>query len=180
MSRAEGNNEAKFKEINDKTNLLRLVLSGLAFRLKADVSKQYIQKVREWLAFYLANEKRSYLLGDKALRFVLLALSGISARINLSDEETYKLFLDSFPRTVNWPDAIDLIDELGIFLERSELIQDYDNKPFIREFIDALHDYGKAIVEVGVTCDQFTVSVGAQTEGFKEIFDNIMAGMEDF
>lgn len=99
--------------------------------------------------------------------------------MNLSDEETFKLFLDSFPRTANWPDVLDLIDELGVLFERSHVIREYDNKPFVRDFIDALHDYANANIELGLTCDSFTLSGSIQTEGLKELFDHIMTGMVD-
>lgn len=103
----------------------------------------------------------------------------MSLRVNLSDEETFKLFLDSFPRTANWPDVLDLIDELGVLFERSHVIREYDNKPFVRDFIDALHDYANANIELGLTCDSFTLSGSIQTEGLKELFDHIMTGMVD-
>jgi hypothetical protein len=162
---------------------LRLVLSGFAFRLKGEVSAQYLKAARDWVYGELQKPSKSFevlhALDDKLLRFAAFSLNGISMRLNLSEEETYKLFLDSFPRTANWPDAVDLIDELGILAERARMIREYDNKPFFREFIDALHDYAKANIELGLTCESFTLSGSFQTEGLKELFDHIMTGMVD-
>ena len=183
ITRNDGQDQAKLKEINDKSNLLRLFLSGFAFRLKGEVSAQYLKAGRDWIYKELQKPSKQFdllqALDQKLLRFAAFALNGISLRVNLSEEETFNLFLDSFPRTANWPDALDLIDELGVLVERMRLIREYDNTPFFRAFIDALHDYAKANIEVGLTCESFTLSGSFQTEGLKELFDHIMTGMVD-
>lgn len=77
------------------------------------------------------------------------------------------------------PDGADLVDEIGIMLSKSRLIDYYDNVPYIRQFIDALHDIGRADIEIGITNEYMSSSFSFFTEGFKELFDLIMQGMVD-
>lgn len=107
-----------------------------------------------------------------------MAFKGAQIRVKLSEDETYKIAKEGLIK-VPLPDAADLVDEIGSWLSTSRIIEYYDNVPYIRQFIDALHDLAKADIEIGITTENVTFSLCFFTEGLKELFDLIMQGMAD-
>lgn len=164
----------KLKELNEKTNLFKLITHGLALKVKLDIAKKYLKDLRTKI---IGGMKKlvDQLFPDKVFNFCLKAIKGIHVRLKLSPEETYGLFKNSVGE-LELPDAADLIDEIGMFLHDQKLINMYDNIPFVKEVIDSFHDLAKCDIEAGYCSLQRTASLNFYTEGIKELFDNIMQG----
>lgn len=162
------------KEINEKTNLFRLVTHGLAIKIKADIAKKFLKEVRARI-LQIGNDFINMFFPDKVMNFAIKALKGIHMRIKLTQEETYTLFKDSVG-DIDLPDAADLIDELGVFVSERKLIDIYDNMPFVKEFIDSFHDLAKCDIEIGYSSSQRTASVNMVTQGIRELFDLLIQG----
>lgn len=90
-----------------------------------------------------------------------------------------KMVHDVIGVTTPLPDAVDLIDELGLVVTKTGLIEHYDNIPFVRRLVDALHDLGKCSFEFGLTNEDINASFQFDTQGVKELFDLIMGGMQE-
>lgn len=148
---------------------------GAAVRGRVDISKQALPSVRQIFSEFLVDSSGRH---DKLLDFLSLAFKGISMRVKLTENETYEMMKNLFGDKP-LPDAADLVDELGMMISHLRLIEYYDNVPYIREFVDAIREYAKANIEFGVTYEKATASISFQTEGVKETFDLIMAGMTD-
>lgn len=97
----------------------------------------------------------------------------------MSEDDIMKMVHDVIGVSTPLPDAVDLIDEIGMGLSKTGMIEHYDNIPFVRRLIDALHDLGKCSFEFGITNEDVNLSLQIDTQGVKELFDLIMAGMED-
>lgn len=107
--------------------------------------------------------------------FVVKALKGFQLRVKLSADETYSLLKTNF-EGVELPDAVDLVDELGLMANELDWFKMYDEMPFVKDFVDALHDFAHCDIEMGYTSEQRTFSFSFHTKGIKEIFDLIMQG----
>lgn len=163
--------------MSDKSSLLRLILCGAALRIYVDTTKMGKVALRKFLTSYAISDWLA-LFSDKTFRFITLAFRGLQMRMKLADELTYNLVKDLL-HDVPIPDGVDLVDAVGKSMSESNFIGQYDNVPFIREFIDALHDFGKADFEFGIHSEAFTFSFGGFTEGIKELFDLVIQGMTE-
>ena len=160
--------------MNQNSNLFKLITHGLAFRLKIDIAKKFLKEART----KILGVTKSFIdsvLSDKVFNFCLKAIKGLFIRIKLSPQETYGLLHSSFGE-LDLPDAADLVDELGMMANEAKLVHYYDNTPFIKEFIDALHDYGQCSFEFGYSSTQRTFGINVYTQGIKELFDTLMQG----
>lgn len=166
-------NPQKMKEINEKSNLFRLITHGIALRVKVDIAKKYLKQVRIRILKAAANLINS-MVTNKIFNFCLKALKGIHIRLKLSPFETYGLFQSSIGE-MDLPDAADLIDEIGM-MANHKLIRYYDNIPFVRELVDAIHEQGHCDMELGYSSPQRTCLIEMHTQGIKEVFDAIMQG----
>lgn len=64
---------------------------------------------------------------------MMLAARGLVARIRMTEDETYRMVSEHFKENkVIMPDGADLVDEIGIMLSKTRLIDYYDNVPYIR------------------------------------------------
>ena len=167
----------KLKEMNEKSNLFKLITHGFAFRLKADITRKYLKEVRARV-FKIFGNFINTLFPDKMANFFLKAFKGLQVRVKLSHEETYGLFQNSIGE-FDLPDAVDLIDEIGMAAHEYKWVRAYDNMPFVKEFVDALHELGQCDLEVGYTSPQRTFSANLHTQGIKELFDNVLKGFSD-
>lgn len=156
-----------------------MFFSGAAFRFSFDVSKRAMSVVKKFLSNYV--KENSHQLGDeKTLKFLLLAIRGIQMRIKMSPEQTYKILKEQvYGKDIFAADAIDLIDEIGLFLSESRFIDYYDNIPFIQEFINSVHAYAWSDIEIGISSPKFTISSSIQTSGIKNLFDLVIQGMQE-
>ena len=146
----------------------------MAIRTNLDVNKNAIKWIRKAISDVINNYK--IISENKLFKFAAMAFKGAQIRVKLSEDETYKIAKEGLAN-VPLPDAADLVDEIGSWLSTSRIIEYYDNVPYIRQFIDALHDLAKADIEIGMTTENVTFSLCFFTEGFKELFDLIMQGM---
>lgn len=160
--------------MNADSNLLKLIMSGFAMRIKADVSKKYLKEIRARL-IKIINSMLKDTIQDKLVNFTLKAVRGLQARVKMSPEETFSLFKTHFDG-IDMPDGADLVDEIGLMAAEAGWVKYYDNVPFIRHMIDSLHDLAVCDIEVGYTSEQRTCSLKFVTKGIKELFDLIMAG----
>ena len=153
-----------------------MLCCGAAIRTNLDVNKNAVKWVRksvsEMMASFGLDSK------NKLIKFIGMAFKGAQMRIKLSEDETYKMAIEALGNTP-LPDAADLVDEIGTWLSNTRIIEYYDNVPYIRQFIDALHELAKADIEIGMTSEHITCSLNFFSEGFKELFDLIMQGMND-
>lgn len=176
MDRKTADDPLLAKELNDKSNLLRVGLCGAAVRARVEINKTCVNSVRDQVLGLLQSDLSWK--NDKFTKFLISAFRGFSMRLKLSENESYNMAKDMFEgKTL--PDAADLVDEFGTILSETRLIEYYDNVPYIREFIDALHDYCKCNMELGLATQHITFSLSFATEGCKELFDLIMQGMTD-
>jgi len=116
---------------------------------------------------------------EKLLLFLILSFKGMNFRMKMSEDDIMKMIHDVIGLSTPLPDAVDLVDELGMAVSKTGLIEHYDNIPFIRRLVDALHDMGRCSFEFGITNEDINLSFQFDTQGVKEVFDLIMAGMED-
>ena len=186
ISRSDGQDQSKLKEINEKSNLWKLLIGGFTLRTRLDLNEKYLVPIRKIFEDMesIGSSKSSGSEGKakmfaKLLKLMGISFKGIDLKLALSNEETFEMFKPMIPGNLVNLDCVDLIDLIGSLVIEKSFIKHYDDTPFIREFIDALHDHAKANIEVGLTCDSFTLSGSFQTEGLKELFDHIMAGMVD-
>lgn len=173
MDRKTANDPDKSQEINQKANLLRFFFSGICLRLRGDVSSTAIPKIRSMLS-QLPN-----LPTEKLLLFLMMGFKGLNFRMRMSEDDIMKMVHDVIGVTTPLPDAVDLIDELGLMVTKTGLIEHYDNIPFVRRLVDALHDLGKCSFEFGLTNEDINASFQFDTQGVKELFDLIMGGMQE-
>ncbi len=149
-------------------------MCGAALRIYLDVSKRGVSALRKMITSIISDLDGA--LSDQTYKFMALAFKGLQMRLRMTDDETYHMVKEHFSN-VALPDGIDLVDAIGKYLSDSRIIEYYDNVPYIREFIDALHEYAKADIEIGVHGEKFTCSIGGFTEGIKELFDLVLQGM---
>jgi len=174
--RDKGNDPAGSEKMKEETNLLKHLLGGAAVRGRVDISRQSLHRVREMIAEIVV---RSRYKNDKLLDFLVMAFRGVAMKVKLSDNDTYSFVSKVLNRNKGaFPDGADIVDEIGMLLSNTRLIEYYDNVPYIREFVDALREHARASIEFGLTFDKATASISLQTEGIKELFDHIMAGMQ--
>ncbi len=134
--------------------------------------------VKKFLTNYVSEESNG--ISDRVSKFLFLAIRGIQMRIKMSPEQTYNILRDDFSDKKEFAaDAIDLVDEIGLFLSDNRLIDYYDNVPFIHEFINTFHEFAVSDIELGVSSPKFTMSASFQSAGFKELFDLVLDGMQD-
>lgn len=177
VNRAKASDPKESKSINEKSNLLKLIFCGAAFRVRCEVKKTALPQIRS-LVYETLHQDNNQLSSDKFLAFIMMAFKGFAMRVKLSEEETLRMVKEYFEGRA-LPDGADLVDEIGSLLSTSRLIEYYDNVPFIREFIDGLHKYARCNIELGMHIQSTTASFHFSTEGVKELFDLIMEGMAD-
>ena len=147
-------------------------MSGVSLRLRGNIASNAIPKIR---GFLLGLE----LPTEKLLLYLILSFKSLNVRLRLSEDDMMKLVHDVIGVNTPLPDAVDLVDELGIMAHTLGLIDQYDNIPFIRRLVDSLHLLAKCSFEFGIFSEDANASIQVDTEGVKELFDLIMAGMEE-
>lgn len=172
VDRKESENEAFMKDLNEQGAVLKLFLCGFAFRVAATLDKDTIANITD---DFLSTGT------DRISNYLALAFKGLNMRVKLSNEDTYQLAVERLKaNNIDVPDAADLVDALGLFLtEETDLLQMYDNMPFVRDFLDALHDLAKTDIEAGYFSEKLLIQASFKTEGFKDLFDQLMEGMSD-
>jgi len=176
VKRDLGEDEEKSDIMKEETGLIRVLLGGAKVSAKIDMAKQALHRVREMMQKYFVRIKG---FRDKLVDFACIALRGLIMKVKLSDKDLFEIVKKIFERGIlKLPDGADVIDEIGMFLSNSRLIEYYDNVPYIREFVEALHEHALADIEFGVTFDKASASISIKTEGVKELHDEIMAGMK--
>ena len=160
--------------MRQKSNLFKLILHGFAFRFKADISSNYLKEVRHRI-IGVGKNSIDTMIPDKALNFCIKAVKRLHLKVKMSPEETYAQFKDLF-KDLDFPDTADLIDEIGHTASQFKFAHYYDNTPFVKDFIDAIHELAKCDIEFGYSSPQRTFGLNFQTEGIKELFDQVMLG----
>lgn len=174
VDRAAGENPEIAKKINSDGNLLKLLLSGFAFKCKVDIPKKYKKQMKKRMLSVLCPQLAKN-MSDRLPSFILAALSGVLVKVKLSPAETYSVFKTQF-QGLDLPDAVDLLDEMGMLANADQWIEYYDDFPFLAQLVDTLHDVAACQIEVGYTSIQRTMSLKFKTEGIKELVDLILAG----
>lgn len=152
---------------------MRFIFSGICIRLRGDISSTAIPKIRGLLL------SMPELPTEKILLFLLLAFKGLNFRMRMSEDDIMKMVHDVIGLTTPLPDAVDLVDEIGMMLSKTGMIEHYDNIPFVRRLVDALHDLGRCSFEFGMMNEDINFSLQFDTQGVKELFDLVMGGMEE-
>jgi hypothetical protein len=172
VDRKTANNPANAKEINEKGNLLRFILSGISLRLRGNVASNAIPKIRSMLlGLQLPTEK--------LLLYLILSFKSLNLRLRMSEDDMMKMVHDVIGVDTPLPDAVDLVDELGMMASQLGFIDNYDNIPFIRRLVDSLHDLAQCSFEAGLFTEDLNASVQIETQGVKELFDLVIGGLEE-
>lgn len=115
---------------------------------------------------------------DKLSNFCIKAFKGLQVKVSLSPEQTYSMLESQF-EGIDLPDAIDLLDEIGMFANQDLWIDYYDEFPFFRDLADAVYECGICDLEFGYASEQRTIAAKVKSGGIKELFDLVIAGCEE-
>ncbi len=76
------------------------------------------------------------------------------------------------------PDGADLIDEIGMALDRSDWFNVADKIPFIQEFVTALQTEAIFDLQVGIVSDKGLIAAHVKTDGIDDLYKKIVEGAQ--